>query len=62
MKRLATTDPHHVQIVSGEVDVEEDSPELEAELLKAADGPFRPYAPENLDEIARRVLERSGKQ
>jgi hypothetical protein len=38
------------------LDLEEDSPELEAELLKAANGPFSPYHESELREIADRVL------
>jgi antitoxin (DNA-binding transcriptional repressor) of toxin-antitoxin stability system len=38
------------------LDPEEDSPELEAELLKAANGPFSPYRESELREIADRVL------
>ena len=38
------------------LDLEEDSPELEAELLKAANGPFSPYRESELREIADRVL------
>jgi hypothetical protein len=38
------------------LDLEEDSPELEAELLKAAKGPFRPYRESELREIADRAL------
>jgi antitoxin (DNA-binding transcriptional repressor) of toxin-antitoxin stability system len=34
--------PHSV------LDLNEDSPELEAELLKAADGPFTPYSTEEM--------------
>ena len=30
------------------LDLEEDSPELEAELLKAANGPFTPYSSEEM--------------
>jgi len=41
-----------------ELDLDEDSPELEAELLKAANGPFRPYREGELREIADRVLDR----
>ena len=37
-------------------DPEEDSPELEAELLKAVDGPHRPLVPGELREIADRAL------
>lgn len=38
------------------MDLEEDSPELEAELLKAANGPFSPYRESELREIADRAL------
>ncbi len=34
------------------LDLEEDSPEMKAELLKAANGPFRPYHESELREIA----------
>jgi len=37
--------------------LEEDSPELEAELLKAANGPFKPYRESELREIADRALQ-----
>lgn len=37
------------------LDLEEDSPELEAELLKAADGPFTPMREGELREIAERA-------
>jgi hypothetical protein len=36
-------------------DPNEDSPELEAELLKAANGPFSDYSRADLEEIAARV-------
>jgi len=39
------------------MDLEEDSPELEAELLKAAKGPFTPWKPEEFQEIADRALQ-----
>jgi antitoxin (DNA-binding transcriptional repressor) of toxin-antitoxin stability system len=38
------------------LDPEEDSPELEAELLKAIDGPFTPFSPEDLGDIAERII------
>jgi hypothetical protein len=38
------------------LDLEEDSQELEAELLKAANGPFKPYREGELREIADRAL------
>ncbi len=36
--------------------LEEDNLELEAELLKAIDGPFAPYSSEELHTIGERVL------
>ena len=39
------------------LDLEEDSPELEAELLKAANGPFKPFQESELQEIADRALQ-----
>jgi len=38
------------------LDLEKDSPELEAELLKAIDGPYAPYSAEEMKAIGRRVL------
>jgi hypothetical protein len=38
------------------LDPEVDSPELEAELLKAADGPFTPYSSEEMREIGERII------
>jgi hypothetical protein len=38
-----------------ELDLEEDSAELEAELLKAIKGPFTPYSRQDLEAIAERV-------
>lgn len=44
------------------IDPEVDSPELEAELLKAANGPFTPYSPaemrEKCDEVVRQRRKR----
>ena len=40
----------------GTLDLEQDSPELEAELLKAANGPFTPYSRKDLEAVAERVL------
>ena len=39
----------------GSLDLEEDGPELEAELLKAANGPFTPLREGELREIADRA-------
>ncbi len=38
------------------LDPEEDSPELEAELLKAADGPFTPYSSEEMRVCCERII------
>ena len=40
----------------GTLDLEEDSPELEAELLRAANGPFTPYSRKDLEAVAERVI------
>ena len=37
------------------LDPEVDSPELEAELLQAANGPFTPFSPEDLREACEQV-------
>ncbi|MGO8764283.1 MAG: type II toxin-antitoxin system Phd/YefM family antitoxin [Limisphaerales bacterium] len=38
------------------LDPEEDSPELEAELLKAANGPFTPYSSEEMRDACEKVI------
>ena len=38
------------------LDPEVDSPELEAELLKAADGPFTSYSVDEFREIGERII------
>ena len=38
------------------LELEEDSPELEAELLKAIDGPFAPYSSEEMRAIGERII------
>jgi len=38
------------------------SPELEAELLKAAKGPFTPYSRADLEAVAQRVLQEKQRQ
>jgi PHD/YefM family antitoxin component YafN of YafNO toxin-antitoxin module len=43
--------------VASAVDPEFDSPELEAELLKAVDGPFTPYSHEEMRAIAERIIQ-----
>ena len=45
------------------LNLEEDSPELEAELLKAANGPFTPYSFEEMHAACNRILqEHRGKE
>jgi len=41
---------------SSPLDPEADSPELEAELLKAIDGPYTPYCPEEMRAIGERII------
>jgi antitoxin (DNA-binding transcriptional repressor) of toxin-antitoxin stability system len=43
-------------------DIEEDTTELEAELLKAIDGPFAPYSDDEMKAIGKRVLEKKRAQ
>ena len=38
------------------LDLEKDSPELEAELLKAIDGPFAPYSVDEMKAVGKRIL------
>ena len=38
------------------LDLETDNPELEAELLKAVDGPFSRYSPEEMHSIGERII------
>ena len=49
-EKQVTLEPHD------SLDLEKDSPELEAELLKAIDGPFEPYSAEEMKAIGRDVL------
>ena len=41
--------------------LEEDSPELAAELMKAAKGPFTPYSRADLEAVAERVRREKGR-
>jgi hypothetical protein len=41
------------------LDLEEDSPELETELLKAVDGPFAPYSADETRAVGERVIRRN---
>ena len=38
------------------IDLEQDSPELELELLKAANGPFTPYSSEEMRAACEKVI------
>jgi hypothetical protein len=38
------------------VNLEEDTPELEAELMKAIDGPYTPYSTEEMRRIVERII------
>ena len=38
------------------LDIEKDTPELEAELLKAIGGPFTPYSPDEMNDIGKCIL------
>ena len=38
------------------LDLEEESPELEAELLKAANGPFTPYSSEEMRAACEKII------
>ena len=41
---------------SNPADMEEGIPELEAELLKAADGPFAPYSAAEMSGVVERII------
>jgi len=51
--KLAPYDPSRARF---DLDLEEDSPELEAELLKAVQGPHTPYSHAEMDAVLARVL------
>jgi hypothetical protein len=44
------------------LDPEEDSPELEAELLKSIDEPLSPYSANDFGEIGKGILKKLGKE
>lgn len=44
------------------LDPEVDSPELEAELLKAIDGPYTPYSSEEMRELGERIIREHGRK
>ncbi|MCI0623135.1 MAG: hypothetical protein L0387_16015 [Acidobacteria bacterium] len=45
-----------------DLDLEEDSLELAAELLKAAHGPFTPYSRQDLEAVAQQVLSEKNRE
>lgn len=53
---VLTDGNHEVTLAPHVLDLEEDSPELEAELLKAVNGPHSPLREDDLREIANRAL------
>lgn len=54
---VLTDGAQKVTLQPGQVlNLEEDSPELEAELLKGIDGPYTPYAPEEMRGIVERII------
>jgi hypothetical protein len=54
---VLTNGRQHVTLQPGSaLDLEEDSPELEAELLKAIDGPYTPYSTEEMRSIVERII------
>jgi hypothetical protein len=53
---VLTDGDNRVTLAPRVLDLEEDSPELEAELLKAVNGPHTPWKPEEFREIADKAL------
>lgn len=53
---IVLTDGNKQVALEPNMDLEEDSPELEAELLKAADGPFTAYSSEKMRAACERVV------
>ena len=53
---VLTDGDNRVTLAPRVLDLEEDSPELEAELLKAVNGPHTPWKPEEFREIVDKAL------
>jgi hypothetical protein len=53
---VLTDGDKRVTLSPPELNLDEDSPELEAELLKAADGPFTPYSSQELREECEKII------
>ena len=54
---VLTDGDNRVTLAPRVLDLEEDSPELEAELLKAANGPFTPYSSEEMRAACDRIFQ-----
>jgi hypothetical protein len=53
---VLTDGDNRVTLAPRVLDLEEDNPELEAELLKAANGPFTPYSSEEMRAACEKVI------
>jgi hypothetical protein len=53
---VLTDGDNRVTLAPRILDLEEDSPELEAEVLKAANGPFTPYSSEEMRAACEKVI------
>lgn len=54
---MLTNGVERVTLTAGEyLDSEQDSPELETELLKAIDGPYTPYSSDEMRAIVERII------
>ncbi len=53
---VLTDGNNEVTLAPHVLDLEEDSPELEAELLKAANGPFTPYSSEEMRAAYEKII------
>jgi hypothetical protein len=53
---VLTDGANRVTLAPRVLDLEEDSPELEAELLKAVNGPHSPYSSEEMRAACERVI------
>ena len=55
-ERRMTLEPSSAVGGALDLNLEEDTPELAVELLKAAHGPFTPYSRQDLEAVAKQVL------
>ena len=53
---VLTDGDNRVTLAPHVLDLEEDSPELEAELLKAVNGPHSPYSSEEMRDACKRII------